>query len=76
MREVVPAGDHAALAAACRRSYEVSRRMLAPPAEEESTLGQIVTVFAAKGGCGKTTLAINPGSRWPGRPASGVRHGP
>ncbi len=32
VREVVPAGDHAALAAACRRSYEVSRRMLAPPA--------------------------------------------
>ncbi len=61
MREVVPAGDHAALAAACRRSYEVSRRMLAPPPREESTLGQIVTVFAAKGGCGKTTLAINTG---------------
>ena len=61
VREVVPAGDHAALAAACRRSYEVSRRMLAPPPREESTLGQIVTVFAAKGGCGKTTLAINTG---------------
>ena len=61
VREVVPTGDHAALAAACRRSYEVSRRMLAPPAEDEATLGQIVTVFAAKGGCGKTTLAINLG---------------
>jgi MinD-like ATPase involved in chromosome partitioning or flagellar assembly len=61
VREVVPAGDHAALAAACRRSYEVSRRMLAPPPREESALGQIVTVFAAKGGCGKTTLAINLG---------------
>jgi MinD-like ATPase involved in chromosome partitioning or flagellar assembly len=61
VREVVPAGDHAALAAACRRSYEVSRRMLAPPAEEDDAQGQIVTVFAAKGGCGKTTLAINLG---------------
>jgi Flp pilus assembly CpaE family ATPase len=61
VREVVPAGDHAALAAACRRSYEVSRRMLAPPLREESALGQIITVFAAKGGCGKTTLAINTG---------------
>jgi MinD-like ATPase involved in chromosome partitioning or flagellar assembly len=61
VREVVPVGDHAALAAACRRSYEVSRRMLAPPTEDESTPGQIVTVFAAKGGCGKTTLAINLG---------------
>ncbi len=61
VREVVPAGDHAALAAACRRSYEISRRMLAPVPQEESTPGQIVTVFAAKGGCGKTTLAINLG---------------
>jgi Flp pilus assembly CpaE family ATPase len=61
VREVVPAGDHAALAAACRRSYEVSRRMLAPPPTEDSAQGQIVTVFAAKGGCGKTTLAINLG---------------
>jgi len=61
VREVVPAGDHAALAAACRRSYEVSRRMLAPPAEDEEAPGQIVTVFAAKGGCGKTTLSINLG---------------
>jgi MinD-like ATPase involved in chromosome partitioning or flagellar assembly len=61
VREVVPAGDHAALAAACRRSYEVSRRMLAPPAEDVEAPGQIVTVFAAKGGCGKTTLSINLG---------------
>ncbi len=61
VREVVPAGDHAALAAACRRSYEVSRRMLAPAPDTEATPGQIVTVFAAKGGCGKTTLAINLG---------------
>jgi MinD-like ATPase involved in chromosome partitioning or flagellar assembly len=61
VREVVPAGDHAALAAACRRSYEVSRRMIAPPAEDDDMQGQIVTVFAAKGGCGKTTLAINLG---------------
>jgi Flp pilus assembly CpaE family ATPase len=61
IRDVVPVGDDAAMAAACRRSYEVSRRMLAPQAEEESTPGQIVTVFAAKGGCGKTSIAINLG---------------
>ena len=61
IRDVVPVGDDAAMAAACRRSYEVSRRMLAPPAEEETTPGQIVTVFAAKGGCGKTSIAINLG---------------
>jgi pilus assembly protein CpaE len=62
VREVVPAGDAAALNAACRRSREVSRRMSAPPGLEDGEPvrdGRIVTVFAAKGGCGKTTLAIN-----------------
>lgn len=61
VREVVPVEDRAALTAACRRSFEVSRRMLTPPVEDESAPGQVVTVFAAKGGCGKTTLAINLG---------------
>jgi len=64
VREVIPAGDHAALAAACLRSREVSSRMLASaPAGhgEPAREGRIVTVFAAKGGCGKTTLAINLG---------------
>jgi MinD-like ATPase involved in chromosome partitioning or flagellar assembly len=61
VRDVVTVGDDAAMAAACRRSYEVSRRMLAAPTEEESKPGQIVTVFAAKGGCGKTTVAVNLG---------------
>jgi Flp pilus assembly CpaE family ATPase len=64
VREVIPAGDHAALAAACLRSREVSGRMLASaPAGygEPAREGRIVTVFAAKGGCGKTTLAINLG---------------
>jgi MinD-like ATPase involved in chromosome partitioning or flagellar assembly len=61
VRDVVPVGDDAAMAAACRRSYEVSRRMLAPATDEESVPGQIVTVFAAKGGCGKTTVAVNLG---------------
>jgi MinD-like ATPase involved in chromosome partitioning or flagellar assembly len=61
VRDVVQVGDDAAMAAACRRSYEVTRRMLAPPASEEAAPGQIVTVFAAKGGCGKTALAVNLG---------------
>lgn len=63
VREVVPSGDREGLAAACDRSLEVSQGLLAghvpetgaEPAED----GRIVTVFAAKGGCGKTTLAIN-----------------
>jgi len=63
IREVVRAGDDAALADACRRSYEVSRRMAAdaPVVQQAERRGQIVTVFAAKGGCGKTTLATNLG---------------
>src|SRR6266699_94583 len=62
IREVVQAGDAAALNAACQRSYEVSMRLLSTAPSPElprGREGQIVTVFAAKGGCGKTTLAIN-----------------
>jgi len=64
IREVVPLNDAAALNAACRRSREVSERMAATTqvgAGEPARDGQIVTVFAAKGGCGKTTLALNLG---------------
>jgi Flp pilus assembly CpaE family ATPase len=62
VREVVPAGDEAALAAACRRSYELSRRLFdAADSQGTAPLGQLITVFAAKGGCGKTTLAVNLG---------------
>ena len=65
IREVVPLDDAAALNAACRRSRDVSERMAAPTQVEAAAGpvrdGQIVTVFAAKGGCGKTTLAINLG---------------
>jgi Flp pilus assembly CpaE family ATPase len=64
VREVVPVGDRAALLAACDRSRELSRRQLAalPAVAAEATPeGKIITVFAAKGGCGKTTLAVNLG---------------
>jgi Flp pilus assembly CpaE family ATPase len=64
VREVVPAADDAALAAACRRSRELSRRLMtAAPAGRPASapVGRVVTVFAAKGGCGKTTLAVNLG---------------
>src|SRR5215470_14809773 len=64
IREVVQAGDAAALSAACQRSYEVSMRLLSPnppppPEARRGRDGQVVTVFAAKGGCGKTSFAIN-----------------
>jgi Flp pilus assembly CpaE family ATPase len=64
VREVVATDDSAALATACRRSRDVSWRMLAATTVEHSaptTEGQIVTVFTAKGGVGKTMLAINLG---------------
>jgi pilus assembly protein CpaE len=61
---VVRAGDHVALGAACRRSRELSRRLLAAAGTGEAAPvrdGKVVTVFAAKGGCGKTTLTTNLG---------------
>jgi Flp pilus assembly CpaE family ATPase len=71
VREVVAAGDQAALRAACRRSREVSRRMLygAPGSrtasgakgKEPSSSGGMIAVFAPKGGCGKTMLSVNLG---------------
>jgi pilus assembly protein CpaE len=64
VREVVRAGDHVTLAAACRRSRELSLRLVAAVGTGKAAPlrdGKVVTVFAAKGGCGKTTLATNLG---------------
>ncbi|HEY7224255.1 MAG TPA: P-loop NTPase [Micromonosporaceae bacterium] len=62
VREVVAAGDPAGLLAACARSLDVSRQMaptsVRAPGEAQFD-ARIITVFAAKGGCGKTTLATN-----------------
>ncbi|HEY6794455.1 MAG TPA: AAA family ATPase [Kineosporiaceae bacterium] len=67
VREVVDARDLAGLHAAVRRSQAVSAALTdrlaaggaAPPRPEGRAPGRIVTVFSAKGGCGKTTLATN-----------------
>jgi pilus assembly protein CpaE len=64
VREVIPSGDPAALNAACRRSRDLSEQLLSAGTVDQAESrrdGRIVTVFAAKGGCGKTTLAINLG---------------
>lgn len=60
IREVMSPEDTDALADACRRSVEVSRRANGwSPAEPSGPEGRVITVFAAKGGCGKTTMATN-----------------
>ncbi|TCM48977.1 AAA family ATPase [Kribbella sp. VKM Ac-2568] len=59
VREVVAAGDTVALVAACERSRTLSGRVRVNDEPEPVHQGKIVTVFAAKGGCGKTTIAIN-----------------
>jgi pilus assembly protein CpaE len=65
VREVVAANDPAGLLAACARSIEVSRQMGPIHPRRSAVAGaaeldaRVVTVFAAKGGCGKTTLATN-----------------
>ncbi|MGH8867319.1 MAG: AAA family ATPase [Actinomycetes bacterium] len=60
VREVVSPDDLSALGEACRRSLEVSSRAHRfDPDHAGEAEGKIVTVFAAKGGCGKTTVATN-----------------
>ena len=61
VREVVSADDASALVAACKRSLEVSAQLLEANAVAGSgqSKGKVLMVFSAKGGCGKTTVAVN-----------------
>ena len=64
MREVIAERDMAALGDAVRRAREIARAMRAQGGivsgeEDDLELGHVITVFSAKGGCGKTTLATN-----------------
>ncbi|MBT8225638.1 MAG: P-loop NTPase [Dactylosporangium sp.] len=69
VREVVDAGDANGIRTACIRSLDVSRQFGPSPqtvaptmpvaAEKVERQGQIVTVFAGKGGCGKSTISTN-----------------
>lgn len=61
IREVVAFGDLTALDAACRRSLELSNALADAGVGEGAGPGRIVTVFSAKGGVGKTTIATNLG---------------
>ncbi len=64
VREVVQSDDHAALAAACRRSRDVSWRILAATSTTEhtgpKTDGKVITVFTAKGGSAWWTSTWRP----------------
>ena len=61
VREVIVPDDLGGLAAACRRSVEISRRRVGASGAsvEQRVEGRVITVFSAKGGCGKTTVATN-----------------
>src|SRR3954470_5236017 len=64
MREVVAERDMAALGIAVRRAREIARAMrnqgtVTAGSDDIRSLGRVITVFSAKGGCGKTTIATN-----------------
>jgi len=59
IREVVAATDATGLMQACERSRALSSASPAAAVSAPAPAGKVVTVFATKGGCGKTTLATN-----------------
>jgi len=59
IREVVAADDLGALSEACRRSQQLSSRLGNGEALGQTQDGRVITVFSAKGGCGKTTVSAN-----------------
>lgn len=63
VRDVVGDRDLTAVSDAVRRARELASRMRSHGAEDvteqEAARGKVITVFSAKGGCGKTTLSTN-----------------
>lgn len=63
LREVVEERDLAGLNAAVRRTLDLTRAMRVAQAgggvPRRHTRARVVTVFSAKGGCGKTSIAVN-----------------
>lgn len=69
VREVVDAGDGRGIQAACVRSLDLSRQFVPAPVQQQPVVaapvepidlsGKILTVFAGKGGCGKSTISTN-----------------
>lgn len=58
VRDVIQADDQGGLVEAVRRNESLSAQ-LGAAAGEQGTAGHVVTVFSAKGGVGKTTIAVN-----------------
>lgn len=62
VREVVKADDLTGLTSACESALELSRQMRGDTGvvtAAPGSLGRLITVFSAKGGCGKTTVSTN-----------------
>ena len=59
VREVVQVGDQTALSDAIKRSLELTAQLSGHSHSAGSDGGKVITVFSAKGGVGKTTLATN-----------------
>lgn len=59
VREVVAGSDLTGLTEACRRSRVLSVSAQLPTPAGDDVHGKVITVFATKGGCGKTTMATN-----------------
>jgi pilus assembly protein CpaE len=67
VREVVPSLEMLEVRAACERSLELSRALVRAPAPaapvpvavSKGGDAKIISVFAPKGGCGKTTISTN-----------------
>lgn len=59
VREVVAIAEPAAVDDACARSLQLSHQLGAAVPGAEPTQARIVTVFAGKGGVGKSTVATN-----------------
>ena len=62
VREVVKVDDLTGLTQACDASIELTRQVRGDAGQATvavTGLGQLITVFSAKGGCGKTTVSTN-----------------
>ncbi len=61
VREVVKVDDLTGLTQACQASVDLTRKVRGDSGDASAAagLGHLITVFSAKGGCGKTTVSTN-----------------